>query len=201
MACRKIREWPSDTLKRVSVEYKPEKDHQVCADLIDTFRVSGGYGLSAPQVGFNVRVIVLNASALYSDPSMERELLMINPKIESRKGKEVFKEACFSLPSMSLDIERSSDVEVSWTTLDGESKKQQFSGYPAACVQHEIDHLDGVLTLDRLSQLRRRIVLKRIKKSNAAMMKESGMTSEEKSKQKSLRTRKAKRLKRKAGKK
>ena len=201
MACRKIREWPSDTLKKMSTEYKPEKDNQICVDLIDTFRVSGGYGLSAPQIGFNVRVIVLNVSALHSDPSMDRELLMINPRIESRKGREVFKEACFSLPSMNLDVERSSDVEVSWTTLDGEAREQRFSGYAAACIQHEIDHLDGILTLDRLSQLRRKIILKKIKKAKAALAKDMGMTSEEKSKQKSLRTRKAKRLKRKAGKK
>lgn len=201
MACRKIREWPNDTLKKVSVDFDIDRDRQIYIDLTDTFRVSGGYGLSAPQIGFNSRVVIINNSALHSDSSLERELLMINPKVETRKGREVFKESCFSLPAVSLDVERSSEVEVSWTNLDGAVEKRWFSGYAAACVQHEIDHLDGIVTLDRVSQLRRRIVLKKVKKAKAGMAKKTGMTSEEKSKQKSLKTRKAKRLKRKATKK
>ncbi|MBG17470.1 MAG: hypothetical protein CMB77_03880 [Euryarchaeota archaeon] len=200
MTYRKIREWPNEELKIKSANIDILKDREAINDLLDTFKVVGGYGLSAPQIGLHVRAIVINPSALKKDDSLNNEELMLNPVIIDRKGTQVFSEACFSLPNLSLDIERSSEVLVEWKNIDGELKRQWFSDYSSACVQHEIDHLDGVLTIDRISQLRRSMIIKKIKKKNLEVIKASKRPSDERSRQKSLRTRKKNRIKRKANK-
>ncbi len=164
MVYRRVLEWPNKNLKIKSKDSIPAKDKQIYKDLIDTFNVSGGYGLSAPQIGFNVRAIIVNESLLEQDEKLSNKLLMINPVIVSCGEKSLFKEGCFSLPNVELEILRHSEIEVVWTNIDDSKESRKFKGYSSACVQHEIDHLDGILTIDKISQLRRSLIVKKYKK-------------------------------------
>lgn len=201
MVYRRILEWPNKDLKKPSVNANLHDDSHIIEDLLDTFNVAGGYGLAAPQIGFNIRAIIVNEKALKGDDTASEKLLMINPTIVSATGKEKFKEACFSLPGLSLEVERSSRVLVKWLDSAGASKESWFEGYAAACVQHEVDHLDGILTIDKISQLRRSMILKKSKRIDLENLRASRPSNEEKSKQKTLRTKKKNRKNRKAGKK
>jgi len=163
MVYRRVIEWPSKSLKRVSTEYK-DTDEQALVDLVDTFRVKGGLGLSAPQVGYSTRLIVVNESLLVSS-SDNSELVMKNPVITESSNPAFFEERCFSLPGISIEVERFSDISVRWTDQDGKICEREYSGYPAACIQHEIDHLDGKVTIDRISQLKRSMIIKKIKRA------------------------------------
>jgi len=201
MVYRRIIEWPNSILGNISRDVKLEKDKKIIKDLLDTFKIVGGYGLSSPQIGYSIRAIVINEHALYRDESSSQALLMINPRILERKEKRTFDEACFSLPSFSFDIERSAEVEVEWTNIEGQKESKRFKDYGSACVQHEIDHLDGILTIDKISQFRRSMIVKKNNKKKTQEKRALGLSSEEKSKQKSLKTRKKNRKNRKVSKK
>tara|TARA_B100000282_G_C31702615_1_gene477056 strand:+ start:268 stop:873 length:606 start_codon:yes stop_codon:yes gene_type:complete len=201
MVYRRILEWPSRKLNEVSRQFDFDKDEQVARDLVDTFRVTGGFGLSAPQIGFQSRVIVINEQLLLNSEDGIENLLMINPKIESFKFKESFQEACFSLPQLQIEVERFSEIEVSWSNLDGKREEKKYLGYSAACIQHEIDHLDGILTIDKLSQLRKNRILKKISKAKRNKVLISKEERDKNQKAKSMKTRKKKRNLRKARKK
>ena len=164
MVYRRILEWPNKNLKLKSRESDLSTDGSIYEDLLDTFKVSGGYGLSAPQVGFNVRVVVINRKLLEGKEDLPDSLIMINPKIVSREEEKTFAEACFSLPGVQLEVSRSCKIGVEWLGLDGSPNKETFQDYASACIQHEIDHLDGILTIDKISQLRRSMLIKKHKK-------------------------------------
>lgn len=198
MTYRRIIEWPDKRLLLTS-KGATSSDSQVFEDLKDTFRVSGGYGLSAPQIGFSIRAIVVNAQSLGAGD--EHELLMINPVIVERSGTSFFEEACFSMPGMSLKISRDHKVKVRWESIGGDVLEKEFTGYASACMQHEIDHLDGNLMIDRLSQLRRSMIMKKINKRNLRNSKASGPSKEEASKRKAAATKKKLRSSRKKSKK
>ena len=110
MVYRRIIEWPSNSLKKVSTEYS-DAEEQALLDLVDTFRVNGGFGLSAPQIGYSTRLIVVNESLLVSG-SNNSELLMKNPVITKSSNPAFFEERCFSLPGMSIEVERFSNISV-----------------------------------------------------------------------------------------
>ena len=95
MVFRRILKWPTSSLRKESRDFSFEEDQRVLEDLLDTFNVSGGYGLSAPQIGENVNAIVINEKALTEDEDKPEVKLMINPKVVSGKSKRNFKEACF----------------------------------------------------------------------------------------------------------
>ncbi len=173
MVYRRVLEWPNKSLRAESALSSIEDDQHVYKDLSDTFAVIGGYGLSAPQIGYQVRVIVINESLLTENSGVSKSTIMINPEITKRGEKEKFREACFSLPGCEFEIERFSPITVEYFDGAGEAKKKEFEGYSAACIQHEIDHLDGKLTIDRISQLRRSMWVKKNKKKKLRLLRES----------------------------
>lgn len=201
MVYRRILEWPDKKLNCVSRDFNFDSDLEIAKDLLDTFNVSGGYGLSAPQIGFNVNVIVINEKILSEKEGCSESLLMINPTFSFLSSKNKAPESCFSLPWLSVEVERFSEIEVFWKNLDGEEYSKKFSGLTAACIQHEIDHLNGILTIDKLSQLRKNRIIKKVSKIKSSRNQTSQKEKEEKSKIKSLKTRKRKRLLRKGKKK
>lgn len=201
MVYRRILEWPNKKLNCVSRDFNLNSDTEVARDLLDTFNVSGGYGLSAPQIGFNVKAIVINEKILSGKDDCFESLLMINPTFKPLSNKTKAPESCFSLPWLRVEIERFSEIEVSWKNLDGRENSKAFSGLAAACIQHEIDHLDGILTIDKLSQLRKNRIIKKFSKIKSSRNQFSQEEKEEKFKIKSLKTRKKKRLLRKGKKK
>ena len=120
----------------------------LAADMLETMYAAPGRGLAAPQVGAMVRVFVMDAGWKEgkSDP-----LVCINPMLqEVGEERATNAEGCLSIPGVSADISRPSQVQMMWTGLNGGRYVQSFSGFAAACVQHELDHLDGVVTFDHL---------------------------------------------------
>ena len=127
------------------------------ADLFDTMRAAQGIGLAANQVGSTDRVAVVDTG---EDPP----IVLINPVITQREGKERGEEGCLSIPDIYGDVDRAARIVVETTSLDGERIAVEASAMCARVVQHEIDHLDGILFLDHLSPLKRRMLQKKWRK-------------------------------------
>ena len=149
MAVLEVRKAGDSVLKRVAVPIKKVdgKIRALLDDMADTMYKSEGIGLAAPQVGASVRAVVM-------DVGDGRLLEMINPEITSREGTVIDSEGCLSVPGMFGDVERSAKVTVAYTTRYGKRRTLDAENILARCVQHEIDHLDGVLFIDVAKSLR-----------------------------------------------
>ena len=124
----------------------------------ETMKLSRGIGLAANQVNVLKRIIVINIDKPYT---------LINPEITSREGKFKFKEGCLSFPSIFEDIERAQKIEVKAQDENGDSFSLVAEDLLAVCIQHEIDHLDGIVFTRRMSRIKAGFILKKIlKKSN-----------------------------------
>lgn len=135
---------------------------QLVEDLFDTMRADDGIGLAANQVGIAQRVAVAEVS---DEPSV----ILIDPVIVEREGKVKGEEGCLSIPDIFGDVDRAQRVVVETTTLEGERIRVEATDLRARVIQHEIDHLDGVLFLDHLSPLKRRMLMKKWKKLRKGM--------------------------------
>ena len=125
-------------------------------DLIDTMRAGpGSVGVAAPQIGVSLRVCVVDVSSSKLGKENNHGLLvMINPEITERDGGGIMREGCMSIPDYTGDVERATAVDVAFTDLEGTSRTIEASGFEAVAIQHEMDHLDGVLFLDRIISLK-----------------------------------------------
>lgn len=108
-----------------------------------------GCGLAAPQVGIELKLLVLNPSGDRDDKAGEK--VLCNPKITKKKGREFGEEGCLSFPGMHAEVERWIEITVEYQDLDGQPQKLTADGFLARVIQHEMDHLDGVLYVDRLT--------------------------------------------------
>ncbi len=135
---------------------------QLVEDLFDTMRADDGIGLAANQVGIAQRVAVAEVN---DEPSV----ILIDPVIVEREGKVKGEEGCLSIPDIFGDVERAQRVVVETTSLEGERIGVEATDLRARVIQHEIDHLDGILFLDHLSPLKRRMLMKKWKKSRKGM--------------------------------
>ena len=126
------------------------------ADLIDTMRAGpGSVGVAAPQIGVTLRVCVVDVSASRLGKENNHGLLiMVNPEIVSREGAAIMREGCMSVPDYTGDVERSTSVTVRFLDQTGDPREITASGFEAVAIQHEMDHLDGVLFLDRIASLK-----------------------------------------------
>ena len=129
------------------------------ADLFETMHAAKGVGLAANQVGVATRVAVVEADG--------HRLVLINPRIVEASGKETGEEGCLSIPDLYADVTRPDHVVLEAIDEHGQPYRVELEGLPARAVQHEIDHLDGILFLDHLSLLKRRRLLGRWKKEHA----------------------------------
>ena len=144
--------YPDERLKMKStpVECITEETKRLCEEMYKTMKCGNGIGLAAPQVGVLQRIVVIQL-----DDKTE-PIFMVNPKITGRsKENTVFNEGCLSLPHAYSDVVRSETVRFIYTDLDGNVVEQVADGLLAVCVQHELDHLDGKLFIDRLSKKNR----------------------------------------------
>ncbi|MDX6503673.1 MAG: peptide deformylase [Gaiellaceae bacterium] len=129
---------------------------QVAADLLDTMRAHPRcVGLAAPQIGELVRMVVVDCTDHPRAPDAAGLLLLVNPEIVERDGEEVAREGCLSIPELTANVRRSVSIAVEALTPDGEPIALRSQGFEARCIQHELDHLDGILFLDRVDSLRR----------------------------------------------
>ncbi len=137
------------------------EDHSHLQDLKDTFAVLQGYGLAAPQIGISKRAIIVNLSALGvgNGPA-----LMINPTLEVFGDVQRNEEACYSVPHISAQVRRPVGCKVEYVDESGQENVLELEGFPAACLQHEVDHLDGKIYLDRVGSAWRTLLMNKVRK-------------------------------------
>jgi peptide deformylase len=121
----------------------------LAAKMMESMYDEIGCGLAAPQVGIDKKLLVLNPSGDKS--KREEELALVNPRILKKKGREWDDEGCLSFPGIRAEVERHVDITVVYQDLDGKEQSLKASGFLARVIQHEMDHLEGVLMVDRLS--------------------------------------------------
>ncbi len=165
MAIRPLVILPDSKLRLASepvAEITPEI-RQLAADMLETMYDAPGVGLAAIQIGVPKRVVTMDVSKKEG----EREpMVLVNPEITWRsEEKRVYEEGCLSIPEYYEEVERPDRIRFRYTTLDGETVEREADGLMATCVQHEVDHLDGVLFIDYLSKLKRDRVTKRFAKA------------------------------------
>jgi peptide deformylase len=158
MPARKILVYPHPILKKVSraVETIDAKITGLLQDLLDTMRAGpGSVGVAAPQIGVTLRVCVVDVSASRQGKENNHGLLfMINPEITTRRGSAYMREGCMSVPDYTGDVERATEITLRFTDGDGSRHEITASGFEAVAIQHEMDHLDGLLFLDRITSLK-----------------------------------------------
>lgn len=158
MAVCEIRLYPDPVLKQVCdpLEKLDAKADALVQDLIDTM-VSAGHsvGVAAPQIGIPKRVVVVDVSGSKLGKDNNHGLLtMINPEIIRKEGSKVMREGCMSVPDYTGNVTRAEVIVVQFLDRDGRERVINASGFEAVAIQHELDHLDGMLFLDRVSSLK-----------------------------------------------
>lgn len=141
-------------------EFGPELE-QLVEEMFDSMYAAQGIGLAAPQIGISKQITVIDVS-FKDDP--KAKLALINPEIISEEGSQVEEEGCLSLPDIHAKVERAERVKVRAFNVKGEEFEVEGDDLLARAMQHEIDHLHGILFIDRLSRLKRDLILRRIKK-------------------------------------
>ena len=132
-------------------------------DMSETMYTDNGVGLAAPQVGVSQRVLVMDCGDP-EDPEVASLYHFINPEILRRDGKIVWEEGCLSFPGLTVEVERAENIRVRAYDIEGHPFELELSGLEAVCVQHELDHLDGITLIDRVGPIRRRVALQKWKK-------------------------------------
>ena len=188
MAIREILEIPNPRLKQVSdrVEQFDDALKELVADMFETMYDAPGIGLAAIQVGVPLRVLVIDLQP--DDPDAEPEVctahgdhhhthqptrkeprVFINPEIfELSQELSVYSEGCLSVPEIYAEVERPSAIRARWQDVDGQVHEEEMDSLMATCLQHEMDHLEGILFIDHLSRLKRQMAVKKLDKLRKA---------------------------------
>jgi peptide deformylase len=163
MAIREILKYPHPVLKKRSREVDRIDGEltQLIQDMTETMYDAGGVGLAAPQVGVSRRVIVVDVSPI--DPR-HPFFVMINPAVVSEEGEVEHEEGCLSVPECLEKVKRKEKVRVRGISAEGKEVEISGEGILAFALQHEIDHLNGVLIIDRVSPLKRDVYRRKVKK-------------------------------------
>jgi peptide deformylase len=156
---------PDPRLKKVARNVADVTDdlRKLADEMLSSMYAAPGIGLAAPQVGINDRLIVLDCEK--DDDATPRPLVMFNPIVTAKSDElNTYEEGCLSIPDQYADVTRPSDVTVSWMDQNGNAQSETFDGLWATCVQHEIDHLDGILFIDYLKPLKRQMITRKMQK-------------------------------------
>jgi peptide deformylase len=161
MAKLEILEFPDPRLRTraTPVEKVDDELRRLIDDMFETMYAAPGIGLAATQVDVHRRLLVADVSADKSEPQV-----LINPTIIEKEGKEVCEEGCLSVPGFYAEVERAEKIRVRFIDRDGEDREMDADGMLAVCIQHEMDHLDGKLFVDYLSETKRQRLRKRLEK-------------------------------------
>jgi peptide deformylase len=148
--------WPDARLKQRGTPVRSEQLDDLIADMFDTMYAAKGRGLAAPQVGVSKRLFVMDCTWKEGPPS---PMVMINPTIMATENDPVAAdEGCLSIPGVLVEVTRPKAVTLQWTARKGDIHMADFDGFEARCIQHEFDHLNGVVTFDHLDpQTRARV--------------------------------------------
>ena len=167
MALLPIIETPDPRLRVISqpVEAVDDELRKLMDDMLETMYAAPGIGLAAIQVGVPKRVLVIDLQ----EDEQRTPRFFVNPEIvEQSEEMFSYNEGCLSVPEIYGDVERPARVRVRWIDYDGKSREEDVDGLLATCLQHEMDHLNGVLFIDHLSKLKRDMLLKKLEKLRKA---------------------------------
>lgn len=151
--------------RSLPVEKVDEEVRRLIDDMVETMYASEGIGLSAPQVGELKRIIAVDISA---GEHPEELVVLINPELKAEEGSTVHEEGCLSFPDLTLEIERPQWVRVRGMTPEGKTVELEAEGLLASALSHEIDHINGVLIINRASPLKRDLMVRKIRKKMRA---------------------------------
>ena len=169
MALRDVIHFPDPRLKEISkpITLVTDELRELARDMIDVMYDEPGIGLAAPQVGAPVRMFVIDTD--WGDDEAEKSpTVVINPEISNREGRITWEEGCLSVPDYTANVDRDAAITLKGEDLDGNAIEERAEGLRAVCIQHEVDHLDGILFIDRISRLKRSLYVKKRKKQLAA---------------------------------
>lgn len=143
------------------VDFSKEELDALLEDMYETMYAAEGVGLAAPQVGKNIRVFIVDAEPFEDEePELKGfKKAFINPKIVEETGDEwSFKEGCLSIPGIRENVTRNSDIKIKYLNEDLKEEEAVFSGLAARVIQHEYDHIEGVLFIDKISPMKKRLI-------------------------------------------
>jgi peptide deformylase len=169
MAIREIVEVPDPRLRQISspVEEVTDEIRDLVSDMFETMYAAPGIGLAAIQVGVAQRILVIDLQEPEEEGGepVKDPHVFINPEILQHSDQEVpYTEGCLSVPDQFAEVDRPDKIRARWLDLDGKQQEQDIDGLLAVCLQHEMDHLNGVLFIDHLSRLKRDMILKKLAK-------------------------------------
>ena len=164
MTLRKILTEPNKILRQKSIPVESvDKDMQkLMDDMLETMYAAPGIGLAAIQVGVPKRIIVLD---IQQKEGQKNPLFFVNPEIiEKSKNLTTYEEGCLSVPGQFAEIDRPDQCHIKYLDYDGNKKEMKAEGMLATCIQHEMDHLEGILFIDYLSKLKKTMIIKKLSK-------------------------------------
>ena len=165
MTVKTILTEPNKVLRQISVSVDKVGDEEraLMDDMIDTMYDAPGIGLAAIQIGIPKRIIVMDIS---SDKNKKEPRYFVNPVIKNKnEEKAKYEEGCLSVPDQFAEIERPNTCEVEYLDYDGNKQLLKADGLLATCIQHEMDHLEGILFIDYLSKLKKSMIIKKLSKN------------------------------------
>lgn len=169
MALLPILEVPDPRLKTISTPVEAFDDDlkKLVDDMFETMYAAPGIGLAAIQVGVPKRLLVIDLQDEGEDGEVVRNpRIFVNPEIlNPSEDHSIYNEGCLSVPDYTAEVERPATIRARWHDLDGKVHEEAMEGMMATCLQHEMDHLEGILFIDHLSRLKRQMVLKKIEKA------------------------------------
>ena len=161
---RKILTEPDPILRKKCepLEKVDEETKKLMDDMLDTMYAAPGIGLAAIQVGILKRLVVIDIS---KEEEKKKPIFLINPQIINQsKNTSVYEEGCLSLPGQFAEIERPAECTIKYIDYNGKEKELKSDGLLATCIQHEVDHLNGILFIDYLSKLKKDMIIKKLVK-------------------------------------
>ena len=168
MAIRRILTIPDSVLRKQAkpVERVDDELRKLMDDMLATMYDAPGIGLAAPQIGISRRLVVMDPA---KDEAPKSPIIMVNPEILARSAElRLHEEGCLSIPDFTAEIERPAKTRVGFIDREGKRQEKELEGIWSTLVQHEIDHLNGVLFIDYLSRLKRDMVVRKFTKQKRA---------------------------------
>ena len=167
MSVKKILREPNKILRQISnpVEKVGQEEQQLMDDMLETMYSANGIGLAAIQIGIPKRIIVMDIS---KNDNKKEPKFFVNPVIKNKDIlKATYEEGCLSVPNQFAEIDRPKKCEVEYLDYNGEKKILKAEGLLAICIQHEMDHLEGILFIDYLSKLKKSMIIKKLSKAKS----------------------------------
>ena len=169
MSQRKIVIEPDPILRKKSeiLEKVDDELRKLLDDMLETMYSAPGIGLAAVQIGILKRLIVIDIS---KEKDKKNPLFLINPEIISKsESTSIYEEGCLSLPGHFAEIERPAECHIKYIDYEGKKRENKASGLLSTCIQHEVDHLEGILFIDYLSKLKKNMIVKKLSKQKKSL--------------------------------